>query len=103
MSKFYIKWWKNQHTIPTNPEEQAKLWMTLLGWVRMELKAGRFSDWGSCCDAGSGYCIAEGDEVSLQSQILKYQPFIIFSIKPVLSVDQTIESIEKAVAAGKGR
>ncbi len=103
MSKFYIKWWKNQHTIPTNPEEQAKLWMTLLAWVRADLKAGMFSEWGACCDAGSGYCIAEGDEVSLQSHILKYQPFIIFSIKPVLSADQTIESINRAVAAAKGR
>jgi hypothetical protein len=103
MSKFYIKWWKNQQTIPTNPEESAKLWMTLLEWVRAEKKAGLFTDWGNCCDSGSGYCIAEGDEVSLHSQLLKYQPFIIFSIKPVLSVDQTIESIKRAVAAAKGK
>jgi hypothetical protein len=103
MSKFYIKWWKNQQTIPTNPEEQAKLWMTLLEWVKAEKKAGLFTDWGSCCDSGSGYCIVEGDEASLQSQLLKYQPFIIFSVKPVLSVDQTIESIKRAVAAAKGK
>lgn len=89
--------------IPTNREEQAKLWMTLLEWMRAELKAGMFSDWGSYCDAGSEYRRADGDEVSLQSHILKYQPFIIFSLKPVLSVDQTIESIKRAVAAAKGR
>jgi hypothetical protein len=77
--------------------------MILLEWVRAELKAGMFGDWGSCCDAGSGYCIADGDEVSLQYQILKHQPFIIFSIKPVLSVDLTIESIKRAVAAAKDR
>jgi hypothetical protein len=102
MSKFYIRWWKNQHTIPTNPQEQAKLWMMLLEWVKAEQKAGLFKDWGSCVDSGSGYCIAESDEMSLQSQLLKYQPFIIFSIKPVLSADQTMESIKKAIAAAKG-
>jgi len=103
MSKFYIKWWKNQQIIPKNPEEQAKGWLTLLEWVKAEQKAGLFADWGACCDGASGYCIAEGDEASIHSQLLKYQPFIIFSIKPVLSVDQTIGSINKAVAAAKGR
>ena len=103
MSKFYIRWWKNQHTIPTNPAEQAKLWMMLLEWVKAEQKAGIFMDLGDCADAGSGYCIAETDEVSLQAQLLKYQPFIIFSVKPVLSAEQTIESINRAIAAGKGR
>jgi hypothetical protein len=102
MSKFYIRWWKNQQIIPKNPEEQAKGWLTLLEWVKAEQKAGLFTDWGACCDGASGYCIAEGDEVSVHSQLLKYQPFIIFSIKPVLSVDQTRESINKAVAAAKG-
>ena len=67
MSKFYIKWRINRYTIPTNPEEMAKLWMTLLEWVRAEKKAGLFEDWGACCDSGSGYTIAEGDEVSLHS------------------------------------
>ena len=103
MSKFYIRWWKNQNIIPTDPAEQAKLWMTLLEWVKAELKAGLLKDWGSCADAGSGYCIAESDDLSLQSQLLKYQPWIIFSVKPVLSADQTIESITRAGAAAKGR
>lgn len=103
MSKFYIKWRKNQYTIPTNFEEQVKLWMTLLEWVKADIKAGLFTEWGACCDSASGYCITEGDEVSLHAQILKYQPFIVFDIKPVLSVDQTFESIQRAVAAAKGR
>jgi len=103
MSKFYIKWRKNQHIIPTNPEEQVKLWMTLLEWIKAGMKAGLLTDWGVCCDGSSGYCIADADEVSLHSMLLKYQPFIIFSVKPVLSVDQAIESIKKAVAAAKGR
>ena len=98
-----MKWRKNQHIIPTNPEEQAKVWLTFLEWLKAEKKAGLFTDWGACCDGASGYCIAEGDETSMHSHLLKYQPFIIFSVKPVLSVDQTIGSINRAVAAAKGR
>ena len=60
MSKFYIKWHKNPYTIPSNPEEMAKLLMTMLEWVKAEKKAGLFTDWGVCVDASSGYCIAEG-------------------------------------------
>ena len=103
MSKFYMKWRKNQHIIPTNPEEQAKVWLTFLEWLKAEKKAGLFTDWGACCDGSSGYCIAEGDEVSLHSTLLKYQPYIIFNARPVLSIEQAIESINRAVAAAKGR
>jgi len=46
MSKFYIKWRKNQHIISTNPEEQAKVWLTFLEWLKAEKKAGLFTDWG---------------------------------------------------------
>ena len=98
-----MKWRKNQHIIPTNPEEQAKLWMTLLEWLKTEKKAGLFTDWGACCDGSSGYCIADTDEVSLHLALLKYQPHIIFDVKPVLSLDQAYENIKKAVAAAKGR
>lgn len=77
--------------------------MTLLEWVKADMNAGHFKEWGACCDSNSGYCIVDGDEVSLQSQILKYEPFIIFDIKSVLSADQTIEAIQRAVAAAKGR
>jgi hypothetical protein len=103
MAKLYIRWWKNQQVIPKNPEELAKVWLTLLEWVRAEQKAGLFTDWGACCDGASGYCIAERDEAAIHSQLLKYQPYVVFSVKPVLSVDQTIESINRAVAAAKGR
>ncbi len=103
MSKFYIRWWKNQQIVPKDPEELAKVWLTLLEWVKAEQKAGLFTDWGACYDGASGYCIVEKDEASIHSTLLKYQPYVIFSVKPVLSVDQTIASINRAVAAAKGR
>ena len=75
--------------------------MTLFAWVRAEQKSGLFKERGACVDSGSGYCITDADEVSLHSHLLKYQMVIIFSIKPVLSADQTIESIKRAGAAKK--
>ena len=101
MTKFYIRWHMNPHTTPTNPEERVKLWMTLLEGVKNDFKAGIFKDWGNCSDLREGYCISELDEKMLDTAILKYVPYIIFDIRPVLTVDQVVESIQRAVAAAK--
>lgn len=99
MTRFYIKFKKNPLTMPTAPEEQIKLWMKLLGDVKKDLASGGMTDWGDCVDIGEGYCISELDEQKLHTMILKYVPFIIFDIKPVLTVDQVMESIQRVVSA----
>jgi hypothetical protein len=96
-----MKWHLNQMFIPTNPEERVKLWLSMLESVKADLKSGAMSDWGICCDDSGGYAFAETDEKMLHSTILKWMPFVSFDIKPVLSVDQTMESIKRAVAAAK--
>lgn len=85
--------------MPTSPEEQVKLWMTLLEGVKKDLASGDLTDWGDCVDIGEGYCISELDELKLHTLVLKYAPFIIFDIKPVLTVDQVMESIQSLVHA----
>jgi hypothetical protein len=95
MTRSYMKFKKNPLTMPTAPEEQAKLWMTLLGNVKKDLASGALTDWGDCVDIGEGYCISELDEQELHTLVLKYVPFIIFDIKPVLNVDQVMESIQR--------
>jgi len=98
MTRFYVKFRKNPRTMPTDPEERVKLWMTLLAEVKKDLAAGHFIDWGVCADISEGYCISELDEQMLHTLSLKYVPYIIFDSKPVLTVDQVMESIQRAVA-----
>lgn len=101
MPKFYMKWHLNPVFIPTNAEERVKLWMSMLESVKADLKSGGLNDWGICCDDSGGYAFAETDEKNLHSTILKWMPYVSFDIRPVLSVDQTMDSIKRAVAAAK--
>ncbi|MDG6256766.1 MAG: hypothetical protein QCH35_04125 [Methanomicrobiaceae archaeon] len=101
MTKFYMRWHMNPMTIPTNPEERGKLWISMLEMVREELNSGGFTDWGICSDLSAGYAFAETDEKSLHASILKWIPYIVFDIKPVLTVDQSIENVKKAEEAVK--
>lgn len=96
-----MRWHLNPMLIPTNPEERTKLWMTLLERVKGNLRSGELTDWGICNDSSAGYAFADTDEASLHSSIMKYVPYISFDIKPVLTIDQTIESLKKA--AGKNK
>ena len=90
MTKFYMKWHLRHMFIPTNPEERVKLWISMLEMVKADLKSDRFTDWGSNFDVSGGYAVAEGTEVDINASILKWIPYVIFDIKPVLSVDQMI-------------
>ncbi len=91
-----MRWHLNPMLIPTKPEELGKLWISMLEMVKADLKSGILTDWGICSDSSAGYAFAEADEKSLHIAILKWIPYVIFDIKPVLSVDQVIADIKQA-------
>jgi hypothetical protein len=101
MSKLYIRWHMNPLTVPMNPEERVKLWITMLENAKRDVEAGVFSDWAMCTDVSAGYCTSDLDPVKLHTASMKYMPHIVFDTKPVMTVDETIESLKKAVAAAK--
>ena len=101
MTKYYIRWHLNPMTVPVNPEERVKLWTTMLEMVRADLKSGAFKDWGICNDISAGFCFSELDEQMLHTAITRYVPYVMFDIKPFLNVEQSIDSIKRAVAATK--
>ncbi len=101
MTKFYMRWHLNPVLIPTNPEERVKSWMSMLEMVKADLKSGGISDWGMCNDASGGYAFADTDEKTLNTTILRWMPYVIFNIKPVLTVDQIMDSIKRAAAGAK--
>jgi hypothetical protein len=101
MPKFYMMWNQNPMLTPPNPEERVKLWISMLEFVKADLKSGALSDWGMCNDASAGYAFAETEEMSLYTTILRWMPYVSFNVKPVLTVDQTIESFKRAAAGAK--
>jgi len=103
MTKFHITWKLNPLLIPEDPEKRTKLWLSMLEMVKTELSTGGLTDWAEFCDLSGGYSIAEANEADLFTSLLRWNPYIIFDIKPVLTSDQVIESIKKAEAKAKAK
>jgi hypothetical protein len=101
VTKYLIKWTKNESLMPQDPAMMANLQLAMLEGVKAFLKSGKIIDWGSYFDASGGYFIAEGNESELFDQMLKWYPYISFDGKPVLNVDQVIEAINKAMVGQK--
>lgn len=103
MPKFYVRWQLNPIMVPANPQERVKLWLSMLEMVKANLNAGVLKDWGMCSDASGGYGFSELSEVDLYTALPKWMSYVNFDVKPVLNVDQAIESIKKAVAAAQAK
>jgi hypothetical protein len=101
MTRFYIKWHVNTRYIPVNPEERIKNSLKLLEMVRADLQSGILKEWGMFNDNSGGYAIAETDEKTLHTAILKWIPYTTFDIKTVLTVDQAIADYKQAGVAAK--
>ncbi len=102
MTKFHIEWQKNTSLMPADPAKMIQLNISMLEMVKADLKSGMLTDWGHYCNGSNGYCIVEGTETDMVSFLLKYSPYILFDVKPVISADQTIEA-NKLAAQSKTR
>jgi hypothetical protein len=88
--------------VPAEPEERVKGWLSMLEMVKADVKAGATKDWGCVAGGDCGYSITEAaSETELFTGLLRWTPYVHFEVEPVLTVDQTIESIKKAAAAAK--
>lgn len=102
MPKFYIKWQLDPNKVPANAEDMVKGWLSLLEMVKADMKTGEVKDWGSAAGGDWGYAVREApSETELFTRLLKWIPYVHFEVTPVLTVDQTMESIKKAAAAAK--
>ena len=79
----------------------AKLNLLLLEMVKADLKSGKLADWGNYCNGFSRYCLIEGTEADILPGLLKYMPYVLFDVKPVINVDQAMEAINRVVSQSK--
>ncbi len=101
MTRFYVTWEQNLSQIPANPEERVKVWLAACEAVKADMKTF-VKDWGMRAGGSGGYGVMEAaDQTELTANLLKYMPGVIFETYPVLTVDQVIAAVKKAVAAAK--
>ncbi len=104
MSKFYVRWQTKTQMLPSIPEERRKLLVSMLEMVKQDMKAGKVKDWGNVPGESSGYSIMEeASETDLLTGLLRFMPYVTFEVRPVLTVEQTIEAYRRAAAAAQGK
>lgn len=102
MPKFYIKWQRDTTKVPAEAEQRVKSELAMLEMAKADMKAGVLKDWGCAAGGYRGYGICEAaSETEVFTLLLKWMPNYQFEVVPVLTVDQTIESIKKAITAEK--
>jgi hypothetical protein len=105
--KFYVKWYAEPTQIPTKAEEMRKVVDAMVKMTKADVKAsgpkaGGIKDWGCTLDGWSGYAIVEATNMTeLSADMLRFVPYLHFEVTPVLTIDQQIQSMKKAMAAGK--
>ncbi len=102
MPKYYVKWEMKPQMAPPAPEETFKLLLSLLEMTKQDMQAGKVKDWGVVPGESCGYSVVERpSELDFATDSLKWMRYVNFEVKPVLTVDQAIESIKKAAAQAK--
>lgn len=99
ISKFFIRWHVDNSKMPAAPEETGKLLISMLETVEAGLHTGKLNDWGQLGNGQDGYAISELSEEALFVCMVQWMPFITFEVFPVVSADQSMEALDKAVAA----
>ena len=102
MPRYYLQWETKESLIATDPVKGAKLALSLLEMVKQDMQTGRTKDWGYIPGESRGYSIVEeSNESDLAIGMMKWTPYLNFEVKPVLTLDQTIESFKKVAAGAK--
>ena len=91
MAKYLILWEVDPSRAPEDPKERGEGWTLMLDMIKEDIKEGTMIDWGSFVGEGSGYAVAEQDEVELSKNLQRYFPYVSFTVKSVMSVEQTAE------------
>jgi len=102
MARYYLQWETKESVTATDPVKGAKLALSLLEMVKQDMQAGRTKDWGFIPGESRGYSIVEApSELDLAIGMMKWAPYLKFEVKPVLTLDQNVESFKKGAAGAK--
>ena len=91
MAKYLILWEVDPSRAPEDAKERGGAWGLMLDMIKQDMKEGTMIDWGSFVGEGSGYAVAEQDDLELSKNLQRYFPYVIFTVKSVMSVDQVAE------------
>jgi hypothetical protein len=101
MTKYHVRFKVNPNIPLMNPEQRVKFAIQALEQIKVEVDAKVISDWGFFTDASGGYAIWDTDKETLFAALFQERPYILCEVRPVLSVEESIEVLKKLAVTGK--
>jgi hypothetical protein len=77
--------------MPKDPEERKRLIISMTEQTKKDLNSGTIKMWGISAGGGHGFSVFEGDGKEVMAGTMKYNPYIKFKVKPMLSLDEFMD------------
>ena len=97
MASYLMLWELDRSKIPADAKERAAGWTALTNLVRQDLDKGITESWGTFVGEMKGYCVVEGDELTVAMMVQKYTPYAYFQTFPIATIDM-VEAMLKQMA-----
>ena len=88
MSKFLILWEGVPGTMPADPKQRGELIGKMMEMTKKALDDRQITDWGEFAGGGAGYAIGEGTAADMARGAMQFDPYIKFTVHPVLSLKE---------------
>jgi len=94
MAKYHLLWEVELSRTPEDRGERKAQWQMLQALVKEQLGSGLIVEWGQFAGEPGGYTIIEGSEIDLTKLTNIYTPFVKFTSRPLMSIDQVVKATE---------
>jgi hypothetical protein len=87
-------WETNDSLFPLDPEARMKLVMGMAEGVKKDVESGAIKMWGISAGGGQGFSISEEAPKEIYARTTRFFPYIKFELRPMLSIDEMIETLK---------
>jgi len=92
MAKYMVLWEVDTSKTPEDPKAKKAQHLGFQELVAKQLREGAIKEWGCFAGEGCGYVIYEGSAVNLQTFNFMWVPFVKFTTREVLTIDEVIKA-----------
>ena len=94
MAKYMVLWEAETSKTPEDAKAKKAQWQDFDELVRKQLKEGIIKEWGMFAGEMHGYLIVEGSAVNLHTLTGTWVPFIKFTIRELMTIDEVIKAVK---------
>ena len=88
MAQYMLLWEADTSRTPEDPKAKKAQVLGFGEAIVKQLKEGTIKEWGAFAGEVEGYVIFEGSAVKLHTLTATWAPFVKFTVKEVLTIDE---------------